>query len=121
MSMLQRAGAAYTIRQPYDSTPFLSHAQSVSATGSGAGRFYLTVPQAGIGAVMLCLDRAAHGPVSVDYATRDGSEKVDEDYAAPSGTLAFARSNSARLCRWRSLTTRSTRGWRRSPCGSRRR
>ena len=34
---------------------------AVSATGSGAGRFYLTVPQEGIGAVMLCLDRAAHG------------------------------------------------------------
>ena len=30
MSMSQRSGAAYTIRQPYDSTPFLSHAQSVS-------------------------------------------------------------------------------------------
>ena len=28
MSMSQRSGAAYTIRQPYDSRPFLSHAQS---------------------------------------------------------------------------------------------
>ena len=28
MSMSQRSGAAYTIRQPYDSTPFLSYAQS---------------------------------------------------------------------------------------------
>ena len=36
------------------------------------------------------LSRAASGPVTVDYATKDGTATAGEDYTAASGTLAFA-------------------------------
>ena len=36
------------------------------------------------------LGAAASGPVSVDYATADGTAMAGEDYTAASGTLAFA-------------------------------
>ena len=36
------------------------------------------------------LSRAAGGPLSVDYATADGTAKAGEDFTAASGTLTFA-------------------------------
>ena len=36
------------------------------------------------------LDRGRHAPVTVDYATADGTATAGEDYRAASGTLAFA-------------------------------
>ena len=41
------------------------------------------------------LDRARHVPVTVDYATSDGSAKAGEDYTAVSGTLTFAAGETA--------------------------
>ena len=39
---------------------------------------------------VVSLDRRRHAPVSVDYATADGTAVADEDYTATSGTLVFA-------------------------------
>ena len=47
----------------------------------------------GAGAMLnfaVTLGAAASGPVSVDYATADGTAMAGEDYTAASGTLAFA-------------------------------
>ena len=40
------------------------------------------------------LSRAASGPVTVDYATRDGTAQAGADYTAATGTLAFAPSET---------------------------
>ncbi|MDE0652235.1 MAG: fibronectin type III domain-containing protein [bacterium] len=45
------------------------------------------------------LDRAASGPVTVDYRTMDGSAKAGEDYDAASGTLTFAAGETSRSVR----------------------
>ncbi len=42
------------------------------------------------------LSRAASGPVSVDYATKDGTAVAGEDYTAMSGTLTFAAGETAK-------------------------
>ena len=39
---------------------------------------------------VVSLDRERHAPVSVDYATADGTAVAGEDYTAASGALAFA-------------------------------
>ena len=45
-------------------------------------------------AFAVTLSRAGSDPVTVDYATRDGSARAGEDYAAASGTLTFATGES---------------------------
>ena len=42
------------------------------------------------------LSRAASGPVSVDYATKDGTAAAGADYTAASGTLTFAAGETAK-------------------------
>ena len=42
------------------------------------------------------LSRAASGPVSVDYATKDGTAAAGADYTAASGTLVFAAGETAK-------------------------
>ena len=42
------------------------------------------------------LSRAASGPVSVDYATADGTAAAGADYTAASGTLTFAAGETAK-------------------------
>ncbi len=42
------------------------------------------------------LNRAASGPVSVDYATKDGTATAGSDYTATSGTLTFAAGETAK-------------------------
>ncbi len=42
------------------------------------------------------LSRAASGPVSVDYATADGTATAGADYTAASGTLTFAAGETAK-------------------------
>ncbi len=42
------------------------------------------------------LSRAATGPVSVDYATKDGTAAAGADYTAASGTLTFAPGETAK-------------------------
>ena len=42
------------------------------------------------------LDRPASGPVSVDWATSDGTATAGSDYTAASGTLSFAAGESAK-------------------------
>jgi hypothetical protein len=45
------------------------------------------------------LDRPANGPVSVAYATRDGSAEAGSDYAATAGRLDFAPGETVRTVR----------------------
>ena len=47
-------------------------------------------------AFAVTLSGAASDPVTVDYATRDGSARAGEDYAAASGTLTFAAGESSK-------------------------
>ena len=49
------------------------------------------------------LDRAASGPVTVRYATADGTAVAGEDYEAASGTLTFAPGETERTVRVRVL------------------
>ena len=42
------------------------------------------------------LSRAASGPVTVDYATADGTAVAGADYTAASGTLTFAPGETAK-------------------------
>ena len=51
------------------------------------------------------LDRAPdpNGPVSVGYATRDGTARAGEDYAAVSGTLTFAAGETGKTVEVRTL------------------
>ena len=44
----------------------------------------------------MSLSRTAGGPVSVDYATADGTAKAGEDYTAASSTLTFAAGETAK-------------------------
>ena len=47
-------------------------------------------------AFAVTLSRAASDPVTVGYATRDGSARAGEDYAAASGTLTFEAGESSK-------------------------
>ena len=47
-------------------------------------------------AFAVTLSRAAAEPVTVDYATRDGSARAGEDYAAAGGTLTFAAGETSK-------------------------
>ena len=47
-------------------------------------------------AFAVTLSHAASAPVTVDYATRDGSARAGADYAAASGTLTFAAGESSK-------------------------
>ena len=47
-------------------------------------------------AFAVTLSRAGPDPVTVDYATRDGSARAGKDYAAASGTLTFAAGESSK-------------------------
>ena len=47
-------------------------------------------------AFAVTLNRAASGPVTVDYATADGAAVAGEDYTATSGTLTFAAGETAK-------------------------
>ena len=52
---------------------------------------------AGVAAAFaVTLSRSAAEPVTVDYATRDGSAKAGEDYAAAGGTLTFAAGETSK-------------------------
>ena len=55
--------------------------------------------QEGPGAVLefvVSLDRERHAPVSVDYATSDGTAVAGADYTAASGTLTFAAGETSK-------------------------
>ena len=43
------------------------------------------------------LDRAASGPVTVDYTTADGTAKAGEDYRTASGRLEFAAGETSKI------------------------
>ena len=47
-------------------------------------------------AFAVTLSRAASDPVTVNYATHDGSARAGEDYAAASGTLTFEAGESSK-------------------------
>ena len=67
------------------------------------------------------LSRAAAGPVSVTWATADGTATAGEDYRAGQGKLRFAPGRRRRRSRCRCWTTPMTRARRRCGSGSRRR
>ena len=48
-------------------------------------------------AFAVTLSRAASDPVTVGYATRDGSARAGEDYAVASGTLTFEAGESSKM------------------------
>ena len=74
--------------------PSSATAQSQAALSVGDARAEEAVGAAVAFAVTL--SRAASDPVTVDYATRDGSARAGEDYAAASGTLTFAAGESSK-------------------------
>ena len=74
--------------------PSSATAQSLAALSVGDARAEEAVGAAVAFAVTL--SRAASDPVTVDYATRDGSARAGEDYAAASGTLTFAAGESSK-------------------------
>ena len=65
--------------------PALSVADAEAPEGPGAAL-----------AFTVTLSRAAPGPVTVEYATEDGTARAGEDYAATDGVLAFAAGETAR-------------------------
>ena len=74
--------------------PSSAAARSLAALSVGDAR----VEEAAGAAVAFAvtLSRAATEPVTVDYATRDGSARAGEDYAAASGTLTFSAGESSK-------------------------
>ena len=74
--------------------PSSATAQSLAALSVGDARAEEAAGAAVAFAVTL--SRAAAGPVTVDYATRDGSARAGEDYTAASGTLTFATGESSK-------------------------
>ena len=76
---LSNANAA-TVR----ALPALSVADAVTTEGAGATLDFAVT-----------LSRAASGPVTVDYATTDGSAHAGDDYTAASGTLTFQTGESS--------------------------
>ena len=74
--------------------PSSAMARSLAALSVGDAR----VEEAAGAAVAFAvtLSRAAAEPVTVDYATRDGSARAGEDYAAAGGTLTFAAGETSK-------------------------
>ncbi len=71
----------------------LETALAVTVPGPAALTVRNETAREGAGAALrfrVSLSRGVAGPVTVDYATRDGSAKAGEDYEAASGTLVFA-------------------------------
>lgn len=60
---------------------------TVAEGNSGAGTLAFTVT----------LSAAASGPVTVDYATSNGSAKAGQDYTAQTGTLTFAAGETSKV------------------------
>ncbi len=75
------AAAATTVPGP---SPAFSVADAEAAEGGGTLSFEVV------------LDPAAAAGATVDYATADGTATAGEDYAAASGTLAFAAGDTSR-------------------------
>ena len=75
---LRHAGTRREVAAPQP-VPELSVADASVREGAGAMLNFAVT-----------LGAAASGPVSVDYATADGTAMAGEDYTAASGTLAFA-------------------------------
>ena len=69
-------------------------AQRLAALSVGDGRAEEAAGAAVAFAVTL--SRAASEPVTVEYATRDGSAQAGEDYAAAGGTLTFAAGETSK-------------------------
>ena len=74
-------GVRFTVVGP----PALSVADATVTEGSGATLDFLVT-----------LDRAASGPVTVEYATVDSGATAGEDYEAASGTLSFAAGETSK-------------------------
>ena len=70
----------------------LSHSPAITVQGPAALSVADARAEEGPGETMdftVSLDRAALKPLTVDYATRDGSAAAGEDYTAASGALTF--------------------------------
>ena len=77
----------------------LSGPLGVTVPGPAALSVADATVQEGPGAVLefvVSLDRRRHAPVSVDYATADGTAVADDDYTATSGKLNFAAGETAK-------------------------
>ena len=84
----------------------LSSTPSATVAGPPALRVADTTVMEGPSATLdfvVTLDRAASGPVTVEYATADSGATAGEDYEAASGTLTFAAGETAKTVRVRVL------------------
>ena len=81
-AVLAHAGAGRT-GAPAAGPPALSVADAAAAEGAAL-------------AFRVTLDRPAAAPVTVDYATSDGTATAGEDYTEASGTLVFAPGETAK-------------------------
>ena len=79
-AVLGTRSVRFTVQGP----PALSVANATANESEGSIVFAVT------------LDRAAPGPVTVAYETRDGSAQAGHDYTAKSGTLSFAAGQTSK-------------------------
>ena len=71
-----------------DRPPTLSIADLTVTEGNGDHAHFMFV---------VTLDRAADGPVTVNYSTANGTAKASKDYVASSGTVTFAAGETSKM------------------------
>ena len=90
----------------------LAHAVSATVAGPppAVNVADATADEGGTLAFAVTLSRAADAPVTVDYATADGTATAGTDYTAASGTLTFAAGETAATVRVAALADAAAEG-----------
>ena len=88
-------GAATSVQVPANGLALNGDA-IVGPTGLALSVADASAAEGGTLVFAVTLDRAAAATVAVDWATGDGTARAGEDYAAASGTLAFAPGETAK-------------------------